>query len=103
MRIMNPEGIRCPGCGYGIEFFHDEAKRTCPRCGREVTQGREEVEMAEERPLKGCAVEGRNVRVILCRCPGCGKEIEMFSDETKTTCPHCGREVTLSECEANPA
>lgn len=59
--------------------------------------------MAEERPLKGCAVEGRNVRVITCKCPGCGAELEMFSDESKTTCPKCGREVTLAECEANPA
>ena len=57
--------------------------------------------MNEERPLKGCAVEGRNVSPITCRCPGCGEELEMFSDESKVTCPKCGREVTIEECRAN--
>lgn len=59
--------------------------------------------MVEQRPLKGCAVEGRYVRVITCKCPGCGAELEMFSDELKASCPKCGKEVTVQECEANPA
>ena len=51
------------------------------------------------RPLKGCAIEGRNVRPVSCRCPECGHELEMFSDEMDTTCPQCGKEVTMQVCE----
>ena len=58
--------------------------------------------MDEDRPLKGCAVEGRNVATITCRCLDCGEELEMFSDESKINCPKCGREITLEECRANP-
>jgi len=53
----------------------------------------------EERPLKGCAVEGRNVAPVECRCPECGHELEMFSDELDTTCPQCGKAVTMEVCE----
>ena len=55
----------------------------------------------EERPLKGCAVEGRNIVAITCKCPDCGNEVEMFSDETKARCSSCGREITIEECKAN--
>jgi Zn finger protein HypA/HybF involved in hydrogenase expression len=52
----------------------------------------------EERPLKGCAVEGRNVTPVECRCPECGREVELFSDELETTCPQCGKDVTMEVC-----
>jgi DNA-directed RNA polymerase subunit RPC12/RpoP len=53
----------------------------------------------QERPLKGCAVEGRNVTSVECRCPECGHDVELFSDELKTTCPQCGKAVTMEVCE----
>jgi len=53
----------------------------------------------EERPLKGCAVEGRNVTPVECRCPECGHEVELFSDELEATCPQCGKAVTMEVCE----
>lgn len=28
----------CPGCGYEIEFFFDDLRRICPRCGIEVAK-----------------------------------------------------------------
>jgi ribosomal protein S27E len=52
----------------------------------------------KDRPLKGCAVEGRNVTPVECRCPECGHELEMFSDERDITCPQCGKDVTLEVC-----
>ncbi|MDP2939446.1 MAG: phosphohydrolase [Candidatus Omnitrophota bacterium] len=30
--------IKCPACGYLIEFFSDELKRKCPNCKTEVRQ-----------------------------------------------------------------
>jgi endogenous inhibitor of DNA gyrase (YacG/DUF329 family) len=30
--------IKCPSCGYLVEFFSDEIKRKCPKCKQEVTQ-----------------------------------------------------------------
>ena len=35
----------------------------------------------------------RNLKVALYKCPGCGAEVEMFSDEMKVKCPKCGAKV----------
>jgi len=59
------------------------------------------VEEEKDRPMKGCAVEGRNVGAVYCRCPECRDEIEIFTDEEKITCPKCKREVTREACLAN--
>ncbi|MBI4296507.1 MAG: phosphohydrolase [Chloroflexi bacterium] len=32
----------------------------------------------------------RNLRVELYKCPGCGAEVEIFSDEFKVKCHNCG-------------
>ena len=29
--------IPCPSCGQSIEFFKDDKKRKCPKCGEIVT------------------------------------------------------------------
>jgi DNA-directed RNA polymerase subunit RPC12/RpoP len=31
----------------------------------------------------------RNLTVSIHKCPQCGKEVEMFSDEMKVKCPQC--------------
>lgn len=30
--------IKCPSCGYLVEFFSDELRRNCPKCKSEVNQ-----------------------------------------------------------------
>lgn len=35
----------------------------------------------------------RNLEAELYRCPGCGCEVEIFSDELRQRCPRCTREV----------
>ena len=35
----------------------------------------------------------RNLRVQLSKCPNCGTEVEIFSDEPKVKCHHCGEYV----------
>ena len=32
--------VECPGCSRRIEFFKDEEKRKCRKCGRMVTNPR---------------------------------------------------------------
>ncbi|MCX6000902.1 MAG: hypothetical protein NTU41_15335, partial [Chloroflexi bacterium] len=32
----------------------------------------------------------RMPRIELRKCPGCGQEIEIFSNEASATCPECG-------------
>lgn len=54
---------------------------------------------AKDRPFKGCLVEGRNVNVIYCTCPGCGNEVEVFSDESIVKCPRCGTEIEVEKCK----
>ncbi len=34
-----------------------------------------------------------NIRVELYRCPNCGAEVEIFSDEIKVKCYNCGGNV----------
>ena len=35
----------------------------------------------------------RNLRVSLHRCPNCGAEVEIFSDEMRMKCQQCGQYV----------
>jgi len=35
----------------------------------------------------------RNLRVQLYKCPNCGAEVEIFSDEIKVKCHKCGKNV----------
>ena len=35
----------------------------------------------------------RNLKVSLLKCPGCGADVEIFSDELKVKCPGCGERV----------
>ena len=35
----------------------------------------------------------RNLRVSLHKCPNCGAEVEIFSDEMKAKCHKCGAKV----------
>jgi NADH pyrophosphatase NudC (nudix superfamily) len=37
--------------------------------------------------------EFRNLRVELHKCPNCGAEVEIFSDEVKVKCPKCAKYV----------
>lgn len=39
-------------------------------------------------------LQGRNISVESLRCPKCGAEVEIFSDETSTKCQKCGERVT---------
>ena len=34
-----------------------------------------------------------NLRLEVKVCPACGRKVEIFSDEYKTSCPHCGSEL----------
>lgn len=38
--------------------------------------------------------DDRNVRAELVRCPACGYEAEIFSDEMRAVCPGCGGAVS---------
>ena len=35
----------------------------------------------------------RNLRVPVHKCPGCGAEVEIFSDEIRVKCQKCGTRV----------
>ena len=42
----------------------------------------------------------KNLKSFICRCPECGREKEIFSDEFNRShlCPVCGKELDLSKC-----
>ncbi len=39
----------------------------------------------------------RNLKVSLHKCPSCGTEVEMFSDELRVRCPQCKTMVEQKE------
>ena len=39
----------------------------------------------------------RNLKVSLHKCPSCGAEVEMFSDELRVRCPKCKTMVEQKE------
>jgi uncharacterized protein (DUF983 family) len=44
--------------------------------------------------------ELRNLKSFICRCPECGKEKEIFSDEFNRshTCAGCGKPIDFTRC-----
>ena len=43
----------------------------------------------------------KNLSSFNCKCPNCGKEIEIFSDEfdKKHICKDCNQEIDFKKCE----
>ena len=41
--------------------------------------------------------EGRNLNVEIFKCPGCGSDVEIFSDEMRFRCKKCGTMVVRGE------
>ena len=39
----------------------------------------------------------RNLRVELIKCPKCGADVEIFSDEQRVRCPKCGNKINRGE------
>lgn len=44
--------------------------------------------------------QNKTLKTIVCKCPACGQEIEVFSDELDRfkKCSACGREIDPSQC-----
>lgn len=42
----------------------------------------------------------KNLKAFTCRCPNCGKEKEIFSDEfdREHTCSGCGKLIDFTKC-----
>jgi len=42
----------------------------------------------------------KNLKVFSCKCPNCGKDTEIFSDEFNKThiCTECGKEIDFTKC-----
>ena len=42
----------------------------------------------------------KNLKAFVCKCPGCGQEKEIFSDEFDKphVCSGCGKEIDFSQC-----
>ena len=42
----------------------------------------------------------KNLKAFICKCPNCGKEKEIFSDEfdKRHVCSGCGQEIDFTKC-----
>jgi uncharacterized protein (DUF983 family) len=47
----------------------------------------------------------KHLKSFVCKCPKCGKEIEIFSDEfeKKHTCAGCGEPIDFTQCTPEAA
>jgi len=47
----------------------------------------------------------KNLKSFECKCPNCGKEIEVFSDEfdKKHICKGCNQEIDFTQCTIEAA
>ena len=45
----------------------------------------------------------KNLKVFKCKCPNCGEENEIFSDEfdKARTCGSCGKKIDFTQCSLN--
>ena len=50
-------------------------------------------EEVKDMTMKCPGQDMRNLRVSLHKCPNCGAEVEIFSDELKVKCHKCGENV----------
>jgi uncharacterized protein (DUF983 family) len=43
----------------------------------------------------------KNLKSFICKCPNCGKEKEIFSDEFNRThiCAGCSKEIDFTQCK----
>jgi len=44
--------------------------------------------------------QNKSLKAVVCKCPECGAEVEVFSDEIDRvkTCSGCGKEMDPSQC-----
>lgn len=42
----------------------------------------------------------KNLSSFMCKCPECGREVEIFSDEVDRprNCPKCGKPMDFTKC-----
>jgi len=47
----------------------------------------------------------KSLKALICKCPNCGKEKEIFSDEfdRKHVCAGCGKEIDFKKCTIESA
>ena len=45
--------------------------------------------------------QNKNLKSFVCKCPNCGKEVEIFSDEfdKRHTCKGCHQEIDFTKCQ----
>ena len=44
--------------------------------------------------------QNKSLKTFICKCPDCGVEVEVFSDELdkRRTCAGCGKEIDVNQC-----
>jgi len=67
----------------------------------QTSGGSEEGVMSTSTPQHCPGFESfKNLKSFVCKCPNCGKEKEIFSDEfdRRHTCSGCGQEIDFTKC-----
>lgn len=63
--------------------------------------------MAEETTPQHCPgfQDFRNLKSFICKCSGCGHEVEIFSDEFDRPhiCKKCGEAIDFTQCKLDGA
>jgi len=86
---INPLVIRCKNCGGDQSYDIVRRQYVCAHCGTETSLQDKNVEYRNWRSLRHDAVMQEAGKVKQFRCPSCGAQTIVASDDASAECPFC--------------
>lgn len=86
----------CPSCGSALRFDPDTDGLKCPHCGHEeaIPVVRRPIAELDLRAVeKGTLPPAEMQEARFARCPNCGAEVELGTDEHARECPFCATPI----------
>lgn len=98
---INPIVIRCKNCGGDQSYDIVRRQYVCAHCGTETSLQDKNVEYRNWRSLRHDAVMQEAGKVKQFRCPSCGAQTIVASDDASAECPFCQSTMIDSDFAGN--
>ena len=86
----------CPACGSDLRFDPDSDALKCPHCGYQeaITEARGAIAELDLRAVEEGTLPPQELQEMrFARCPNCGAEVELGTDEHARECPFCATPI----------